>query len=150
MNITDTTTLHRALKGNYGSIIYEYYTTQSVKSLITNKLTNELPNFFYQRGLGFIRFYQVAIHDIAATSLLAYHHDVSYNDMESMISSLDGHYESGLTFMYDAVDIWLRLGNRAFFSGASLNRIYAKRGTLNSDEIDMFENGFGYEMEWLD
>lgn len=113
-------------------------------------LKNKLPNFFYQRDLGFIRFYQIGVHEHAANILLANEYDITYDEAFEMSEAKRDHNDSSLMYMYNSVDLWLRLGNRAFFSGSASNTVYAKKDSLNSDEVDMFEYDFGYKMEWID
>lgn len=134
-------------------INYELHTSDDIAMMTSDELVElgkRLPNFFYQRDIGLIRFFNIGVHEHAATALLAYHYDISYNAAFNMSEDRREHHNSTLMYMYNSVDMWLNLGNRAFFSGVSMGRIYAKRGTLNSDETDMFEYDFGYKMEWLD
>lgn len=118
-------------------------------------VTEDIDNFMYQRGLGFIEFHTIASHDDAALALLAHHIDKSinetykkYNESSVFLSNERGY--SPLKRLYDNVDKWLDLGNRAFYSSVSSNIMYAKKGTLNNDEIYMFENNLNLHIEWLE
>ena len=114
------------------------------------ELKYKLPNFFYQRGLGFIRFYQIGVHEHAANILLAHEYNITYDDAFELSEAKRDEHDSSLMYMYNSVDLWLRLGNRAFFSGSASRTVYAKKDSLNSDELDMFEYDFGYKMEWIE
>lgn len=161
MNVVDGDTLNDAFRAvasdrlsrNPNMIQYELVTAKEVAGMTSKEITelkDRLPNFFYQRDLGFIRFFQIAVHEHAATALLAYHYNISYNQALLFVETQEDKYQSQLTYMYNSVDLWLRLGNRAFFSGAAMGTVYAKEGTLNSDERDMFEHDFGYKLSWIE
>jgi len=138
---------------NPDMIHHELITTEEIANMSQREymtLSKRLPNFFYQRGLGLIRFFQIGVHEHAATVLLAYHYDITYDEAFELSENKREDNDESLMYMYNSVDLWLRLGNRAFFSGVALGRVYAKRGTLNGDEVDMFEYDFGYTMEWID